>query len=443
MDNNEEKNEFRVITETTTKSRRLGKTRRKLIMSVVCGLIFGVCAFGVLFVAYELYFRPEVARSVETQVEEATRERLHLINEAREAQEESGAFDEASEINTDMEAGRSDTDKETAEPQQIYITQEQNFTEEDYQSLYSRMIYVGTKLSRSVVKVYNVEKLTDVFDLPFENSISADGLIIAEDGDELLILTTSPITGNSGEIYIQAGDVYLPAELVSGNDVYGIAVVSVNISELTEHQRSLLEVAVISNSGISYTGKFVLALGSPRGISGEILLGAISVVKQALPIMDSNVTVVVTNISGNSESGFLTDMNGQFIGMMLPDITSAVTLEQVCAVSLGDMQSVIEALMNGDEVVTLGLSLANTADAVAVGYDMPDGVFVRNVEVDSPAFYAGIKTGDIITAINDDIVENMNDWKKYLYNQEGNTLNITVMRLIDDEYEEIELSIKE
>lgn len=477
MDNNNDQN-FQAITETNIKGksgRGKGKLRRKILTSILCGLIFGVTACISFGIFYEFYFRDNISTDVAAQLEKKNHDRLSLNNAGKDTKEnddapdtdQGSAGDENTDVSAEENAGEenkseaevtSEVSAESGsgasgdsgsndftipdEPRQIYITEEHTLTPEEYQVLYNKMIYSGTVANRSIVTVYSEKKLTDIFDMDYENSSTSEGLIIAEDGGDILILTQNGFLKNTRDIFIQIKNEYLPAELLGESDSFGIAVLRCDVSGIDESEAESFEVGNVMLSGSAYTGKFVLALGSSRGISGEIVLGAISSVKPEVGVMDANIPVMVTDISGNSQSGFMTDISGQFIGMFLPDITGSVTKDKVCAVSLGGMQPVIEKLMNGENIMTLGLTLSDTANAKAVGYSLPEGIFVRNVEVDSPAFDAGIRPGDIITAVNGEDIGSIEEWKEVLYAADENaSLSLTVERSDGEEYEALLITI--
>ncbi|MFQ8902809.1 MAG: PDZ domain-containing protein [Lachnospira eligens] len=47
-----------------------------------------------------------------------------------------------------------------------------------------------------------------------------------------------------------------------------------------------------------------------------------------------------------------------------------------------------------------GITGQNVTEELAAKYGLPSGVYISNVDIDSPAYYAGLQAGDVISAIN-------------------------------------------
>ena len=94
------------------------------------------------------------------------------------------------------------------------------------------------------------------------------------------------------------------------------------------------------------------------------------------------------------------------------------------------------------QVGYLGVSLQTITDEFAYMYDFPKGIFIRNVMEGSPAKQAGILNGDIITKFDGDRITSYEDLQEVLqYYGPGSTVTVTVMRVINGEYEEIQCEV--
>ena len=70
-----------------------------------------------------------------------------------------------------------------------------------------------------------------------------------------------------------------------------------------------------------------------------------------------------------------------------------------------------------------------------VGEELPDGMYVTEVKMDSPAYKAGIMVGDIIYKINTTSVENLTDIRKYLDSkQKGDVVTVYLYRNMGTRY---------
>ena len=76
-------------------------------------------------------------------------------------------------------------------------------------------------------------------------------------------------------------------------------------------------------------------------------------------------------------------------------------------------------------------------------YDLPEGVYVKNVDDDSPAFEAGIQIGDVITAIDNTEIKDADDYTLYLESCEPKqNITITLMRMgADRSYSQIDVPL--
>lgn len=76
-------------------------------------------------------------------------------------------------------------------------------------------------------------------------------------------------------------------------------------------------------------------------------------------------------------------------------------------------------------------------------YDMPKGVYVAEIEQDSPAYVYGIQSGDVITAIDGQAVTNIREMMSVLYDKgAGSTVEFTLFRPGKDEYREIKITLE-
>lgn len=135
--------------------------------------------------------------------------------------------------------------------------------------------------------------------------------------------------------------------------------------------------------------------------------------------------------SGNS-GGPLINSSGEVIGINTAKASSAEGLG--FAIPINTALPVIEEVKeNGTyESVYLGITGMSVEDAMAqyqTDFKTEKGVAVLQIYTDSPASAAGMKEGDVITAIDGDVIENMSDLKKKLVNyRPGDKITVTIER---------------
>ena len=72
--------------------------------------------------------------------------------------------------------------------------------------------------------------------------------------------------------------------------------------------------------------------------------------------------------------------------------------------------------------------------------DMPYGIYVRQVETDSPAMYAGIQVADIITSVNGEPVNTVSQYENIIRNhRQGDVLSVMIRRKSIEGYAEMEM----
>ena len=147
----------------------------------------------------------------------------------------------------------------------------------DFQKLQNKLYAVGKEANKSIVTVTGVKSDNDWFNNPYESKGQASGIIVAENGRELLVLTERKAIADAQEIYVTfINDVSVKAEMKKYDGNTGIAVLSVKTSELTESTKNAITVAVLGNSLTVTQGTIAIAIGSPLGTNYSILTGNIT-----------------------------------------------------------------------------------------------------------------------------------------------------------------------
>ena len=91
----------------------------------------------------------------------------------------------------------------------------------------------------------------------------------------------------------------------------------------------------------------------------------------------------------------------------------------------------------------LGISCSNVEGKQAEEYDIPRGVYVRDVEEGGAAEKAGLKKGDVIVALNEVPVETTDELSEMLrYYPVDEIVDLEIMRYQDGEYKSQIISIK-
>ncbi len=339
-----------------------------------------------------------------------------------------------------------ETEKETEqEPETesqapVYITETQELETTDYQKLQNKIYAIGAEANKSIVTVTGVKSDMDWFNTPYESAGQASGVIIANNGQELLILTERKVITDVQAIrvtFVDGSIVEAALKQYDGNT--GVAILSVSLSGVPESTLNAIKPAVLGNSYAVQTGTVVIALGSPLGSNFSILTGDITATGNSVSTLDATYHVLNTDIVGSSSgSGVLINLSGEVVGLVMQGYSSDGDQNTLTAVAISELKEVIEKLSNNQSIPYLGAKLSTVTEEISAAYDLPKGVYVKSVEMDSPAMNAGLQSGDVIVELNGTATLDVSDYTEKLLSLSPNeSVSITVKRQGTDGYTKI------
>lgn len=220
--------------------------------------------------------------------------------------------------------------------------------------------------------------------------------------------------------------------------------IGVNLSEVAESTRGVILYADLGSSKTLRSGEPVLALGSPAGSYNSLLFGNLTSVSQMAAIYDGSCSVLTTDMAkADAGSGVLVNWNGQIVGLLQDHYRVNGQNNTIQAYGISDMKSIIEHLSNNQDIVYMGIVGADVTTAISEAEQIPIGVYVSEVAMDSPAIEAGIQPGDIITSISGQPVTNLKDVSAILLKcSNGQNIQVICQRLDKTAYQELELSVE-
>lgn len=311
---------------------------------------------------------------------------------------------------------------------------------EDYQKLQNKLYDVGREANRFVVRVTGVKSDTDWFHNAYESKGQASGIIVADNGQELLILTERKVISDAQEIYVTfINEVSVEAEIRKYDGNTGITVLSVPLELIDEATMQAIQVATLGNSLLIPQGMVAIAVGSPLGTNFSILTGNITSTVKDVSTIDNNYTLFTTNIVGSKEgSGALINTEGEVIGLVMQNYGGASDTNTLTALSISELKVIIEKLSNNQDIPHIGLKLTTVTNEIAREYDIPKGAYIKEVKMDSPAMAAGAQSGDVITSVNGEQIFTVEGYEKTLLALEpGETVEVAVRRQGAEGYTEI------
>lgn len=243
------------------------------------------------------------------------------------------------------------------------------------------------------------------------------GVIISRDG---YILTNAHVVDNGNAKSIKvlfANDEELQAEILWADATLDLAVIKVEGTDFPA--------IALGDSEKVLVGDKAIAIGNPLGLDLQSTLtsGYISGMDRSITVEDGNVMdgLIQTDaaINAGNSGGALLNAKGELVGINTakPQVADGIGF----AIPINSAKPIIEKILETGsfEPVYLGITGYNVALVRQFGdpnVKLPTdkGVVVHDVVAGSPGAKAGIVSGDIITAIDGNVVDSMNGLKTAL-----------------------------
>ncbi|MHB8647007.1 MAG: S1C family serine protease [Thermomicrobiales bacterium] len=235
-----------------------------------------------------------------------------------------------------------------------------------------------------------------------------------------LILTNNHVVEGATAIDVELSDgTRVSATLIGRDPSNDVAVIKIDPSKV-------LAVAELGDSSAVKPGQQVIAIGSPEALENSVTEGIVSGVNRQL---DNYVGLIQTDaaINHGNSGGPLINVYGQVIGLNTLGVRTNNAQGLNFAIPINKAKQVADTLVskgNGAVVSTrayLGVQVdpLNAAKAAQYGTKVTQGAYVVKVESGTPAEKAGLKAGDVITAVNGTNLDNRTALGDVL-----NTLNV-------------------
>lgn len=388
---------------------------RRIAGSAVCGLVFACAALLVLAIGI-----PRIDRGAEKKEVQP----IELPEEVEEPESEEGESQEST----------------------VYITETISMELEDYRKMYQQLIQIGNQIQKSMVNITLMSVDTDWFDDNVIRQSSTAGMIIGDNGLELLVLADYKKVSREGELQVTFYDhTTAPAVLKKYDRNTGMAVISVNLSDVGETTGEVITYADLGSSKSLRSGEPLIAVGSPAGVYGSVLFGNLTASAYTTSAYDGSYNILTTDMvraDNNQSSGVLVNWEGKIIGIIQNQYEIGSQKNMVQAYGISDMKNIIEHLSNNQDLVYMGITGADVTTAISESEDIPVGVYVSAVKMDSPAMNAGIQPGDIITSMSGQTITNLSDIQSILLKcSNDQEIQVTCLRADVGDYHELTVTV--
>jgi Do/DeqQ family serine protease len=261
---------------------------------------------------------------------------------------------------------------------------------------------------------------------PQERS-AGSGVIV--DAGRGYVVTNYHVIKDAQQVTVTLKDMrQFPAKLVGSDPGTDIALLKIEAKNLQSLR--------LGDSDLLNVGDFVVAIGNPFGLGQTVTSGIVSALGRSGLDLEGYEDFIQTDASinpGNS-GGALINLKGELVGINTAIIgPSGANVGIGFAVPSAMVKAVLDQIVRFGEVRRgrLGASSEDISHDLArsLGLASTEGAIISTVESKSPAEQAGLKPGDVITAVNGRPVRRSIDLRNKIGMMPiGETVNLTILR---------------
>ena len=261
---------------------------------------------------------------------------------------------------------------------------------------------------------------------------AGSGVILTADG---YIVTNNHVVEGADELLVKLNDNReFKARIIGLDKTTDLALIKVEAKDLPAIK--------VGSSEALKLGEWVLAIGNPYGLTSTVTAGIVSAKARSLGGGNGIESFIQTDaaINPGNSGGALVNANGDLVGInaMLYSQTGSFTGYSF-AIPTTIMNKVVADLREYGTVQRAVLGIAGTdvtnyidvqkEKGNEVDLGCVSGIYVNEVTSDGAAAEAGIKTGDVITAIDGKKIDKFGQLSEYLATHKpGDKVKVTYIR---------------
>ena len=269
-----------------------------------------------------------------------------------------------------------------------------------------------------------------------ESESAGSGIIISQNDSELLVVTNNHVVEGSDTLTVTFNDGNSVEAQIKGTDsARDLAVVAVPLDKISDDTMNAIKVATLGDSDSLKVGEPAIAIGNALGYGQSVTTGIVSATGRTIDGFDGEYIQTDAAINPGNSGGALLNANGEVIGINSAKINSSAVEGMGFAIPISDASDVIQNLMNketrskvsDEERVYLGIKGYDVSEEGAQMYNMPTGVYVKEVMSGGGAEKAGLTKGSIITGFEGSSISGMSSLQEQLqYYKVGEEVTLTV-----------------
>lgn len=430
-ENGKDNNNFEFIKEQVIEKKRR-KIRRKLLpplKTVGFAVLFGLTAAATFAIV-----EPKISRCFNKEVD--TKTPVSFPTQCPQNID--------NQVNTKPEPDEPEAPvTQIPNPTPVIVEQSIDADVDDYLSMNQEIRKVANEVSRSILNITSTFSVKDIFGKNVTKTVNLTGVIIYNNSKELLVVVSLDRVKDADSIKVVFSDVLsADAALQDYESDINLAVVAVPIADIPEVYMNNMQVATLGESYTVTEGLPVIALGNPNGYPGSMEIGMITSSGSYASITDNHLDLFNTDIEDNKNSdGIIINLKGEIIGLITRTLKEDNNANLSTAVGISKLKPILTAMGNKEPRTYFGVITGDMTDSTKKEYNIENGIYVNDVQADSPAFKAGIQNGDIILGINDESILNTSDFNDTITDYKpGSKINVKIKR--DNGSKEAELNLE-
>lgn len=287
-----------------------------------------------------------------------------------------------------------------------------------------------------------------------EKAASGSGIIVGESETELLIVTNHHVVADATKLEVSFIDGSVAEAQIKGMDSdMDLAVIAIPFESLTEETKNSIAIATMGDSDALKLGEPVIAIGNALGYGQSVTGGYVSALDREITTEDGAANTFIQTdaaINPGNSGGALLNINGEVIGINSNKIGATAVEGMGYAIPISAAEPIIGELMlketrtkvEDGQVGYIGITPQTITSDYSQMLRIPQGVYVVEVQEGSPAYEAGLLTGDVIVKFEGEKISTHEDLQNILqYYGAGSTVSVTVQRPQNGKYQSVDIQI--
>ncbi len=300
-------------------------------------------------------------------------------------------------------------------------------------------IAVFKKTSPSVVHITTLTTSRDLFSFNVTQQASGTGTGFIWDAEGHIVTNFHVIQGGSGATVTLSDQSNYPAKLVGVFPDRDLAVLRIDAPK-----DKLAPIAVGSSRDLQ-VGQAVYAIGNPFGLDQTLTQGIVSALNREIESVTRRTIrgAIQTDaaINPGNSGGPLLDSAGRLIGVNTSIYSpSGASAGIGFAIPVDEVNRIVPRLITDGRMIRPALGVTAAPANLSQALKLPKGVALVRISPGSPAAQAGLQAfarardgsivhGDVITAINDEAIEDLDDMLSYLERRQvGERVTLSLWR---------------